>query len=1011
MRRVRGKATVRARSAQSSVSAAAAGAVMFAAGSLVMASADMTGDLTWTKAVDASMDAQAGAVRGGGNNVQSYVFGNVAGNGTLNTVNAGPSVNGIYTWAGNYAEFSASSAGYVAPSPAPTFLSVPPGTFDIASASSYWSIAFQGANNDYFMDQQTGQAASDLVGDATHPVLYRYYDPSTTYGDHTHGMLFFRARIGGKNSTGSAWGPFDNVLSIGLDFNTLTSPFGKMDMFVMLDVHNPTGQIGVALAGAGANTSPDTTTVGNFLAGTTADVVRNTNSAVYNFQYVGAADGPVDLESNGATDGWVSFGLPFNYVVSAANQMGLSITDATPIHWGFGTSTQPNSFNQDVNGTLNRTDPWTTIYNGTDPTPVGSDVYHPAIAATIVPNPIDLGKIHAGGTFGTRTLTLGNTATDDGFAEKLNGSVGSTTGNATGTGSVALLPAGGTDSTGITVGLDGASTGGRKTGTVTVNLSSDGTGTSGKGQTALTPQTVTVTGDVYNYAAADAASKNINLGRVHAGGAFTAQNVPLTNTAPDDGYSESLDAAISPAGLNVSATGSFALLGPGQTNSTSLNVNLTDTTTAGSKTGTATIALTSNGTGTSGLGNTTLAPVTVNISGSVYSGLSTWGAAASSGWNNFSNWDTLGGVPGIDGALSRGHDTATFSNSGLAQNTVNLNGASPEIRTLSLTATSGSYTIAQGTGGSIQMTGVGAAINAAGIQTISAPVQLTTATQVNVNGVADRLTIAGQLQGIGDLTKTGLGALVLTNTNSATGSIIIGEGSLRLAGGASVAGDVTVNNGAWLQGSGTVNLTLRLNDGGGVSPGGDIGIGALTIAASPSAGTSHLAGGEYRFEVSQLTSSPGSQDSLRGTGFDTINVHGPVVVDATTTNRFTVDVRSLTLDQSAQGALSGWDPSSGYRWTLVQADGGVVGFDPAAFTIDTSAFYNENPYLLGGNFQVELSADQKSIALVYAVPEPGILLTLSSVVIGGCWLRPRRRVEKEPKLLDWRGDEAKQPEL
>ncbi|HYP68750.1 MAG TPA: choice-of-anchor D domain-containing protein, partial [Thiobacillaceae bacterium] len=120
----------------------------------------------------------------------------------------------------------------------------------------------------------------------------------------------------------------------------------------------------------------------------------------------------------------------------------------------------------------------------------------------------------------------------------------------------------------------------------------------------------------YNLAAASATPNPVNFGNVRVGTA-TDQALSITNTAPNDGFSEKLNASISTNGAPVTASGSFNLLGPQATDNTSLHVGI-DTSSAGAKSGSATIALVSDGTGTSGLGTTSLTSQTVNVSGNVY---------------------------------------------------------------------------------------------------------------------------------------------------------------------------------------------------------------------------------------------------------------------------------------------------------------------------------------------------------------------------------------------------------
>lgn len=172
------------------------------------------------------------------------------------------------------------------------------------------------------------------------------------------------------------------------------------------------------------------------------------------------------------------------------------------------------------------------------------------------------------------------------------------------------------------VGLD-TSAAGVVSGTQTINFASDGDGTSGLGITALASQIIgvsgeiTTSGSVFRLASASPATPNpVNFGNLRIG-TVADQALSITNTAANDGFSEKLNASISSNGAPVTASGSFNLLGPTATDSTSLHVGI-DTSTAGAKSGSATIALVSDGDGTSGLGQTGIGSQTVNVSGNVY---------------------------------------------------------------------------------------------------------------------------------------------------------------------------------------------------------------------------------------------------------------------------------------------------------------------------------------------------------------------------------------------------------
>ena len=228
------------------------------------------------------------------------------------------------------------------------------------------------------------------------------------------------------------------------------------------------------------------------------------------------------------------------------------------------------------------------------------------------------GNHHVGDVVDAQNLSLTNTAAADGFSEKLDAAIVTSTGGAVGTDSVSLLAAG-ANSTALRVGLDTSAVG-ALSGSVTVSLTSNGTGTSGLGSFALAPQVITVNaGGVYRLAAPNAMGSPVTfIGNYHVGDTVPAQALTLTNDAANDGFSEHLDAAVNGSTGGATGTGTISLLVPGDTNTTSLLVGL-NTSWVGAKSGTVTVGLTSNGAGTSLLGTTALVSqvITVNA-GSVF---------------------------------------------------------------------------------------------------------------------------------------------------------------------------------------------------------------------------------------------------------------------------------------------------------------------------------------------------------------------------------------------------------
>ena len=190
----------------------------------------------------------------------------------------------------------------------------------------------------------------------------------------------------------------------------------------------------------------------------------------------------------------------------------------------------------------------------------------------------------------TQVITVSNTAATGGYSEALNASIGGTSGAATGSGSISLLAAGGSNSSAISVGVN-TTTAGAKSGTVTLAYVSDGTGTSGLGQTNLSGQTLNVSGNVYQAASA-ATVAPVNFGIVHVGDTAT-RNVTVTNSAATVALNDTLQAAMAGSGGGFTASGGFSGLGAQSSNSTGLSVAL-NTATAGARNGSASVSFSSH---------------------------------------------------------------------------------------------------------------------------------------------------------------------------------------------------------------------------------------------------------------------------------------------------------------------------------------------------------------------------------------------------------------------------------
>ena len=100
-------------------------------------------------------------------------------------------------------------------------------------------------------------------------------------------------------------------------------------------------------------------------------------------------------------------------------------------------------------------------------------------------------------------------------------------------------------------------------------------------------------------------------------------------------------------------------------------------------------------------------------------------------------------------------------------------------------------------------------------------------------------------------------------------------------------------------------------------------------------------------------------------GHDLVAIQGPLTVQATPASKFTVKL--LSLNGTSPGMIAGFDSRSNYTWTVATASGGIAGFDPAAFSLDTSSFSNS---LAGGGFTLEVAGNSLVLKFHPATERP-----------------------------------------
>ena len=454
-------------------------------------------------------------------------------------------------------------------------------------------------------------------------------------------------------------------------------------------------------------------------------------------------------------------------------------------------------------------------------------------APGVIGSSVTLANVHVGDTFGTSALSITNSAANDGFSEGLNAATANLTGDASAAGTITNLLG---TSNAISVGLGNASTGtaGARTGTVDITLVSNGTA-SGLANTALATQPVTVSGAVFNLAAANAITPSVSLGRARVGGTFGTAALSVTNTAAAGAFTEGLNATLTASsGAATHNSGAISDLGGGASNSASLAVGLggaANTATPGAVSGTVTVGLTSNGTA-SGLADTALTAQVVSVSAFVYSGAGVWNLPGSSTWAAIPNWQANGGVPGLDAGFTA-TDTATFATAVTGDTVVSLQGVSPSLQAVIFDNATHDYEIGNTGGGTLKLdNGATAATvtNSAGTHRISAPVELRSNVTVAVTGAGDSLTITGTVtqSGTRSLTKTGAGTLTL-NGDQLYNTLVTSGGTTNINGVLGTApGSATVQ----------ANATTRFGSVSQSLASLTIGAGATVVFTSGAAGFS-----------------------------------------------------------------------------------------------------------------------------------------------------------------------------
>ena len=200
-------------------------------------------------------------------------------------------------------------------------------------------------------------------------------------------------------------------------------------------------------------------------------------------------------------------------------------------------------------------------------------------------------------------------------------------------------------------------------------------------------------------------------------------------------------------------------------------------------------------------------------------------------------------------------------------------------------------------------------------------------------------TVTANITGTGGLVKTGAGTLLLSGSNSYSGTTAINSGTL-LVNGSQPSSATTVNSGGTLGGNGTLGA-VTITSGAAIAPGTGDSLSILTVGNSVWNGN-----GTYNWQL-------GNAAGTAGSGWDLISSAGSLTINATAGEKFVINATAL--------ADSGFDSSTAsYKWQMASFSGNITGFSTEKFAINPSGFNGTSGI---GVFSV--SANSTALALNY----------------------------------------------
>ncbi len=108
-----------------------------------------------------------------------------------------------------------------------------------------------------------------------------------------------------------------------------------------------------------------------------------------------------------------------------------------------------------------------------------------------------------------------------------------------------------------------------------------------------------------------------------------------------------------------------------------------------------------------------------------------------------------------------------------------------------------------------------------------------------------------------------------------------------------------------------------------------------SLGTETAGSTTWAGGGNFTWEINSATGTAGADP-----GWDLLDITGTLDITATSGSTFTLNLITLTPPANAPGAMANFDNTLAYDWMIVRASGGIIGFAPDRFSLNTSGFAN-----------------------------------------------------------------------